>query len=46
MGTSFDGENTMEELEHPSQHAFINGFSTLNHPFWGTPTYGNLHITI
>ena len=21
-----------------------NGFSILNHPFWGTPIFGNIHI--
>ena len=24
-------------------HLFI-GFSIINHPFWGTPIFGNLHV--
>ena len=27
----------------PKSSSFI-GFSTVNHPFWGTPIYGNHHL--
>ncbi len=25
-------------------HPFLMGFSIINHPFWGTPIFGNIHI--
>ena len=28
----------------PPKESILMGFSILNHPFWGTPTNGNLHI--
>ena len=28
----------------PLHHPFINGFSLINHPYLGTPIYGNPHI--
>ena len=30
----------------PPNHPYIDGFSLINHHFWGTPIYGNLHILI
>jgi hypothetical protein len=30
----------------PSHHPFIDGFSLINNPFWGTPICGNPHINI
>ena len=29
----------------PKSSIFI-GFSIINHPFWGTPIFGNIHICI
>jgi len=29
----------------PPNHTFQIGFSTINHPFWGTTILGNPHIT-
>ena len=37
-------------LEYPTMYIYIdpyiviNRISTINHPFWGFPMYGNLHI--
>ena len=28
----------------PPNHPFLMGFSIINHPFWGTPIFGNTHI--
>ena len=28
----------------PPNHPYLIGFSILNHPFWGTPIFGNTHI--
>ena len=28
----------------PPNHPFLIGFSIINHPFWGTPIFGNIHI--
>ena len=28
----------------PLNHPFIDGFSRINHPFWGTPIYGTPHL--
>ena len=28
----------------PPNHPFLIGFSIVNHPFWGTPIFGNTHI--
>ena len=28
----------------PLNHNCLIGFSTINHPFWGSPIYGNIHI--
>ena len=28
----------------PSDHPFLDGFSLTNHPFGGTPIYGNTHV--
>ena len=28
----------------PPQSSIFTGFSIINHPFWGTPIYRNLHI--
>jgi len=30
----------------PPNHPFLIGFSIINHPFWGTPIFGNTHIQI
>ena len=27
-----------------SKSSILMGFSTINHPFWGTPIFGNTHI--
>ncbi len=26
--------------------SILIGFSIINHPFWGTPIFGNTHITL
>ena len=28
----------------PPNHPILIGFSIINHPFWGTPIFGNIHI--
>ena len=28
----------------PPNHPFYIGFSIINHPFWGTPMFGNNHM--
>ena len=28
----------------PPNHLFQRGFSVINHPFWGTPIFGNTHM--
>ena len=28
----------------PKKHPILTGFSIINHPFWGTPIYGNTHL--
>ena len=30
----------------PPKSSILIGFSIINHPFWGTPIFGNTHITI
>ena len=30
----------------PPNHPILIGFSIINHPFWGTPIFGNIHIGI
>ena len=30
----------------PPNHPFLMGFSIINHPFWGTPIFGNTHISV
>ena len=30
----------------PPNHPILIGFSIINHPFWGTPIFGNIHIYI
>jgi len=30
----------------PPNHPFLIGFSTINHPFWDTPIFGNTHTLI
>ena len=32
------------EIGVPPNHPFLIGFSILNHPFWGTPIFGNTHL--
>ena len=28
----------------PPNHPILIGFSIINHPFWGTPIFGNTHM--
>ena len=28
----------------PPNHPFLIGYSIINHPFWGTPIFGNTHM--
>ena len=28
----------------PPNHPFLIEFSIINHPFWGTPVFGNTHM--
>jgi len=28
----------------PPNHSFLIGFSIVNHPFWGTSIFGNIHV--
>ena len=37
MGVSLNGGTPKSSI--------LIGFSILNHPFWGTPIFGNTHIT-
>ncbi len=30
--------------ENPPNHPILIGFSIINHPFWGTPIFGNTNI--
>ena len=30
----------------PLNHLFVIGFSIVNHPFWGSPISGNLHMGV
>ena len=30
----------------PPKSSILIGFSIINHPFWGTPIFGNTHILI
>ena len=30
----------------PPNHPILMGFSVINHPFWGTPFFGNTHMTL
>jgi len=34
------------KIRVPANHPFKKAFTLINHPFWGTPIYGNLHISI
>ena len=40
--------NTWEfpKIGVPPNHPFQIGFSIINHPFWGTPIFGNTHISL
>ena len=31
-------------MDVSENHPLKNGFSIINHPFWGTPIFGNTHI--
>jgi len=33
-----------ENYGYPPNHPFLIGFSIINHPFWGTPIFGNAHL--
>jgi hypothetical protein len=33
-------------LGTPRHHPFIDGFSIINHPIWGTTIYGNLQMMV
>ena len=28
----------------PANHPILIGFSIINHPFWGSPIFGNIHM--
>ena len=30
----------------PPNHPFLIGFSIINHPFWGTPIFGNTYVYV
>ena len=30
----------------PPKSSILIGFSIINHPFWGTPIFGNIHMTL
>ncbi len=30
----------------PPKSSILIGFSIINHPFWGTPIFGNIHMMI
>ena len=30
----------------PPNHPILIGFSLINHPFWGTPIFGNTHFLL
>ena len=32
------------KIEVPPNHPILIGFSLINHPFWGTPIFGNTYI--
>ena len=34
----------VSEMVVPPNHPFLIGISILNHPFWGTTIFGNIHI--
>ena len=40
---SFPGEQDKKNKGTPKSSILI-GFSIINHPFWGTPIFGNTHI--
>ena len=31
-------------VDFPPKSSILIGFSIINHPFWGTPIFGNPHI--
>ena len=33
-----------KNMGKPTKSSILTGFSILNHPFWGTPIFGNIHI--
>ena len=35
-----------ENNGNPKIIHILIGFSIINHPFWGTPTYGNTHTGV
>ena len=41
-----DAEKHMDVSENSGtpKSSILIGFSTINHPFWGTPIFGNTHI--
>ena len=44
-GSSWQGIWRFPEIGVPRNHPFfLMVFSTINHPFWGSPIYGNLHM--
>ena len=43
LGWSYRG---FLKQEYPQSSSIFIGFFTINHPFWGTPIYGNPHILI
>ena len=30
----------------PPESSILVGFSIINHPFWGTPIFGNTHVEL
>ena len=46
--TNGHGENTMwvfpKNRGGPPKSSILIGFSIINHPFWGTPIFGNIHV--
>ena len=33
-----------KNMGKPPKSSILGGFSIINHPFWGTPIFGNIHI--
>ena len=35
-----------KNMGKPPKSSILIGFSIVNHSFWGTPIFGNIHITL